>query len=147
MTFIVDEGGFFEAPLGEVWRFLGSGDEHSRAHGHRAIQSVVLDDRSGSYSWEQPFSGATKRFTMRWTAFEPQGIAYEVLEGPFEGSRFFLYYRAQGPRTAVAIVGEFVSPDIPSTMVEAEVRKFFEIEFKQDSAALRAATRDDPRRS
>jgi hypothetical protein len=137
VVFVRDEGGVFDAPLADVWAFVGSGDHHSSAHRHRANSRQRWSDRSGEYSWEQEFDGAPTRFTMRWVSYPPLGIAYDVVEGPFAGSRFFLYYEARGDRTGVGVVGEFVSPVLPETEVAAAVDRFFAREFEQDAAALR----------
>jgi hypothetical protein len=137
MVFVRDEGSVFEVPLDDVWKFVSSGDRHSEAHVHRDVAREVLGERSGKYSWEQTFDGAPTRFSMVWTSFHPLGVAYEVVEGPFEGSRFFLYYLPMGPRTGVGVVGEFVSPTLPESEIPAAVDRFFSKEFDQDHAALR----------
>ena len=138
MVFVRDEGSVYNAPLEEVWRFLSSDQAHTDAHGHRNATRKSLPGNSGEYSWEQDFEGKPERFTMRWTAFPLFGIAYEVPEGPFQGSKFFVYYRPRGAKTRVTIVGDFVSPTIPSTRLEAAVLGFFALEFEQDSAAITA---------
>lgn len=138
MVFWTDEGSEFDAPLAGVWAFVGSGDHHSAAHGHRAWDRRRLPGNAGEYSWEQPFDGRPTRFTMRWTAFPPVGIAYEVLAGPFEGSVFFLYYVPNGDRTGVTVAGEFVSPTLPESELPAALARFFDREFEQDLAAIRA---------
>jgi hypothetical protein len=136
MVFIRDEGSVLRASSEEIWEFFSSGKEHSDAHRHRRVRRRRLSGNSGRYSWEQDFEGTPTRFTMRWTAFPPLGLEYEVVEGPFTGSRFFLFYEPMGNHTAVSVVGEFVSPTIPGEGVEASVRRFFELEFKQDSTAI-----------
>jgi hypothetical protein len=136
MVFLQDEGSVFGAPVEEVWRFVGSGDHHSHAHRHRKVRRRLLPGNSGSYSWEQDFLGRPERFTMRWSSFYPVGIAYAVLAGPLSGSKFFLYYVPRGPRTGVTVVGEFVSPTIPSEEVAAAVDRFFSTEFEQDRSAI-----------
>ena len=138
MVFVRDEGSVFEAPIDVVWEFVGSGDAHSIAHRHSAWRREVGPENSGTYSWEQAFDGQPTRFTMHWVSFHPVGVAYEVREGPFAGSRFFLYYIPRGNRTEVGVVGEFVSPTLPEAEIEAAVRRFFDFEFEQDHAAIRA---------
>jgi hypothetical protein len=135
---IRDDGSLFDGTVDEVWAFVGSGDHHSEAHRHRDPHRERVHDRLGTYSWEQDFEGGPARFSMRWTSFHPLGVAYEVLEGPFRGSKFFLYYTPRGPRTEVGLVGTFVSPTIPEDRLEASVRRFFDLEFEQDQAGLRA---------
>jgi hypothetical protein len=137
MVFVRDEGSVFDVPLDEVWTFVSSGDHHSGAHLHRAATRERLSERSGRYSWEQSFDGRTTRFTMVWTSFHPVGVAYDVVEGPFAGSRFFLYYLPMGARTGVGVLGEFVSPTLSEAEIPAAVDRFFTTEFEQDHAAMR----------
>jgi hypothetical protein len=137
VVFIQDEGGVFEAPIATVWAFVSSGDHHTAAHGHRRVRRRPRPGNAGQYSWEQEFLGRPERFTMRWTSYYPVGVAYDVLAGPFRGSRFFLYYLPRGRTTGVSVVGEFVSPTIPVRKLRSAVRRFFALEFAQDSAAIR----------
>lgn len=137
MVHIRDEGSVFDVPIDRVWEYVASGDRHSRAHAHQGFRRQQLSDRSGEYSWEQPFDGRLQRFTMRWTSYRPLGVAYDVTEGPFAGSTFFLYYGSMGDRTAVTMVGEFVSPTMAESQIPAAVDRFFTTEFEQDLAALR----------
>ncbi len=141
MVWVRDEGSLFDAPLALIWKFVGSGPAHSEAHRHRDARRAVLSDNSGEYSWVQDSDGVAERFTMRWTAFPPVGIAYEVREGPFAGSEFFLYYTPHGERTEVTVVGEFVGPDLPPDAVAQAALRFFAVEFDQDSAAIRELAR------
>ncbi len=136
MVFLRDEGSEFDAPLEEVWAFVGSGDHHSRAHRHEATSRVRHSESSGTYAWEQPFGEGRARFAMRWTSYWPLGIGYEVLEGPFQGSKFFLIYEPRGSTTAVSVVGEFVSPTLPVEQIESAALRFFSVEFDQDRAAI-----------
>ena len=141
MVFLRDEGSVFDAPLDVVWAFVSDGDAHSTAHRHRDVRRERLSERSGQYTWVQEWQGSPVRFTMRWTSYYPLGVAYDVLEGPFEGSRFFLYYTPLGPRTGVTVVGEFVSPTIPAGSVPAAVDRFFSVEFDQDHGGIRSFPR------
>jgi len=136
MVFVRDEGSVYNLPLDEVWKYLSSDREHSEAHQHHNVSRKELPGDAGEASWEQEFEGKSERFTMRWTAFPTFGIAYEVLEGPFVGSKFFVYYRPRGSKTRVTIVGEFLSPTIPTARLEPAVLGFFAKEFEQDSAAM-----------
>lgn len=139
MVFVRDEGSVFNAPIEEVWRFLSSGQLHSEAHRHRKAERKPLPGNAGEETWEQDFEGKPERFAMRWTAFPLFGIAYEILGGPFVGSKFFAYYRPRGAKTRVTVVGDFVSPTIPAARLEASVLGFFALEFEQDSAAIAAS--------
>ena len=138
MVFVRDEGSVYNAPLEEVWRFLSSGPIHSEAHRHRKAQRTALPGNAGEYTWEQDFEGKPEMFTMRWTSFPLFGIAYDVVLGPFAGSKFFVYYRPRGTKTRVTIVGDFVSPTIPAARVEPAILGFFAREFEEDSVAIAA---------
>ncbi|MCI4336135.1 MAG: hypothetical protein L3K17_02930 [Thermoplasmata archaeon] len=138
MVFIQDEGGVFDAPLKVVWEFLNSADAHTAAHRHREVRRDRASEDSGTYSWDQDFLGSPTRFTMRWyTPLAPFGISYDVLEGPLRGSKFFVYYTPLGDRTAVGIVGEFVSPTLRDDQIAPAVERFFALEFQQDGDAVR----------
>jgi hypothetical protein len=141
MVFLEDRSSVFAAPIAEVWKFVGSGSHHSDAHRHRKVRRRRLTSKSGQYSWEQDFQGRPERFTMRWTSFHPVGIAYEVLEGPFRGSKFLLYYTPIRNQTRVSIVGEFVSSSISPGKLRKAVDSFFAVEFEQDHHALLEGTR------
>ncbi len=136
MVFLCDTASAFDAPLEIVWEFVGSRERHSTAHGHRHVSRERLPGNAGEYSWEQEFMGSPTRFTMRWTSFHPLGLAYEVLEGPFAGSKFFLIYEPDGPRTRVSIFGEFVSPALRPSDVKSAVERFFAREYEEDRAAI-----------
>ncbi len=142
MVYVRDTDGIFEAPLEDVWSFVGSGDSHSSSHDHHAVRRERHSENSGTYSWDQSFDGANVRFSMRWTSHWPLGIAYDVLEGPFLGSKFFLIYEPRGRTTAVHVFGEFVSPTLAPSEIEAAVHRFFEKEFQQDREALRRRVPD-----
>ncbi len=141
MVYVRDTDGIFEAPLEDVWSFVGSGDSHSSSHDHQSVQRARHSENSGTYSWDQSFDGVNVRFSMRWTSYWPLGIAYDVLDGPFLGSKFFLIYEPRGRTTAVHVFGEFTSPTLPSSEVEPAVKRFFHKEFQQDTEALRRWTR------
>lgn len=141
MVFVRDEGSLFHASLDDVWKFVGSGEPHSKAHGHTGTRRTPLEGNAGVYSWEQSFRGRPERFTMRWQSYHPLGLAYDVLEGPFSGSHFFLYYEPGGAVTRVSVVGEFVSPSIPEHELAEAVAAFLDLEFEQDRAAIEGEIR------
>ncbi len=132
-----DEGSLFSFPLGFVWEFLNYPEEHTRAHLHSAVRRERTGEYSGRYSWEQSFGRGRSRFTMEWTSFPPLGIAYDVVEGPFAGSTFFLYYLPRGRRTEVGILGDFRSPTLAGSRLRHAVNSFFQKEFEQDHRAMR----------
>lgn len=136
MVFYHDDAGEFEAPLDLVWAYFRSPGDHRTAHGHRHSRLESLTETCFLATWEQEFAGRSVEFQMRGTEFPPLGFAYEVLRGPFAGSKFFNYYRPRGPRTGVTLVGEFRSLTLPDGELEAAVRAFFDTEFEQDRAGL-----------
>jgi hypothetical protein len=147
VVFLCDDRSEFDVPIDAVWAFLDQPDRHSVAHRHRDVRRDRKGPTAGEYSWEQEFDGRPTRFTMRWTSFPPVGVAYDVRDGPFAGSRFFLYYTPRGARTGVTVVGEFVSPTLSEAEIPGAVDRFFSLEFEQDHAALRESARpaDRPR--
>ncbi len=134
---IRDEGSRFSVPLALVWKYLDLPQEHSRAHGHTSVHRERTGAYSGRYTWRQPWGPSRVRFTMEWTSFPPLGVAYDVIEGPFKGSTFFLYYVPRGRRTEVSVVGDFVSPSLPARVLRRKVLSFFAREFRQDDRAMR----------
>ncbi len=137
MVFVRDEGSEFDAPLDVVWAFVSTPDAHSTAHRHRDVARERRSDREGQYAWMQEFDGRPTRFAMRWRSYHPVGVAYDVSEGPFAGSKFFLYYTPRGGRTGVTIIGDFVSATLSDAEIPAAVDRFFSVEFDQDAAGIR----------
>ncbi|MFI5417967.1 MAG: hypothetical protein ACHQ2Y_03600 [Candidatus Lutacidiplasmatales archaeon] len=135
--FLIDDSGEFEAPLEAVWQYFESTADHRAAHHHRNNRLELLPGDSFLASWEQDFEGRSVAFTMRGTTVHPLGLAYEVLEGPFAGSRFLNYYTPKGGRTGVTLVGEFTSRTLPRDELEGKVLTFFGDEFAQDVTGLR----------
>lgn len=138
MVFVRDEGSVFNAPLDAVWSFLSRGSAHDEVHHHRNVERKTLSGNSGEISWDQDFEGKSVRFKLRWTSFAPFGLAYEALDGPFLGSKFFVYYRPRGDKTRVTVVGDFASPTIPAVRLETTVLKYLALEFEEDNAAIAA---------
>ena len=138
MVFIKDEDSIYDAPLELVWQFFGSGPTHSDAHHHRNARRRKVNGDVGIYSWEQDFEGKPTRFSMKWHAYYPMGFGYQVLEGPFKGSNFFLFYERIGKsKTKVNVIGEFTSKTIPERKLKYSVLRFFEKEFEEDVDGIR----------
>jgi hypothetical protein len=136
VVFITDDSGVFEAPIDTVWAYFNSGVAHRSAHHHRQSKLEELSETSFIATWEQEYDGGPVLFEMRGTEYPPLGLAYEVLAGPFAGSRFFFYYTPLGDRTRVTLVGDFASGSIPAAELEAKVIDFFATEFEQDCEGL-----------
>ncbi|MFZ1023632.1 MAG: hypothetical protein WAN87_05815 [Thermoplasmata archaeon] len=143
MVFIFDDSGVFEAPIGTVWTYFNSGLAHRSAHHHRKSKLEELSEASFVACWEQDYEGGPVVFRVHGTEYPPLGLAYEILEGPFVGSKFFIYYTPLGDRTRVSLVGEFASDSIPTAELESKVTDFFATEFEQDRMGLhRFQTKD-----
>ena len=138
MVHLVDEGSQFDASLETIWKYLASPDDHGEAHSdHRNQQSKPLAENVVQVSWEQDVGGKPVKVVNRVTMLPPVGVAIEMLEGPLAGSKFFNFYTPKGAKTGVTIVGEFRSPMLPDSQIEAIVRQNFEHVFNQDTAALK----------
>jgi hypothetical protein len=68
------------------------------------------------------------------------GIALEILDGTFSGSKFFSYYmpKDNNNRTAVTVVGDFKSPTISDNeQLKSAVLSFLDNAFNEDVAYLK----------
>ena len=100
MTFIQDSGGIFEAPLEMVWKLAEDHAEHgNKIHPDtRNNKTEIIGETSFINSWEQDDeNGQTIRMKVKGTTYYPLGIAFEVLEGPFADSKYFVYYFPSDP--------------------------------------------------
>lgn len=137
-VFIEDRGSLFDAPLDIVWQYLFSGEEHDRVHKSTRNPSFKpLSKTSFIYSSERNMGGDWIRESLRLSVFPPLGIATEMLEGPFAGSKMFYLYSPRGNKTQIDVFGEFSSKTIGPQDLEQTVRKFLETEFSEDSPAIR----------
>ena len=137
VLFLLDDQGVFDAPLETVWRYFESPGDHRVAHLHQNSRLEMLREGSFLASWEQEVDGRTVAITMRGTALHPLGFAYEVLAGPFAGSKFLNFFTPRGRSTQVTLVGQFTSATIPADELEPWVRRFFDLEFEQDLEGIR----------
>ena len=75
--------------------------------------------------------------------FYPVGVAFEMIEGPFAGSTYFIYYVPRpNKKTTVVLVGEFRSASIDPTVGDEErlrsmVLSTFEKVFHEDCEFLK----------
>jgi hypothetical protein len=71
--------------------------------------------------------------------YYPLGIAFEILEGLFADSKYFLYYiPIDNNKTGVTVVGDFKSNMIPEDEIKPIVLDFSERVFNEDVAYLKA---------
>jgi len=69
--------------------------------------------------------------------FPPVAMMVHSIEGPLAGSKFLFYYKPNGPKTGVNVVGDFHSKVIPPAQLESMVLASLEEAYNEDNAALR----------
>ena len=70
--------------------------------------------------------------------YYPLGIAFEILEGLFADSKYFVYYiPIDNNKTGVTVVGDFKSNIIPEDKIKPIVLDFSERVFNEDVAYLK----------
>jgi hypothetical protein len=142
MTFIQDSGSVFEAPLEMVWKLAEDHVEQgNKIHPNtRNNKTEIIDETSFINSWEQDDeNGQTIRMKIKGTPYHPLGIAFEILEGPFADSKYFVYYFLldnDNSKTGVTVVGDFKSNVIPEEQIKLTVLSFLEKVFSEDVAYL-----------
>jgi hypothetical protein len=142
MVFVEDSGSVFDAQLDMVWK-LGEAHikEGNRIHPNtRNNKSEILNETTFINSWEQvdDANGQNIRMKIRGTMYYPLGIAFEILEGPFVDSKYFVYYiPIDNNKTGVTVVGDFKSNMIPEDKIKPIVLGFSERVFNEDVAYLK----------
>jgi hypothetical protein len=142
MTFIQDSGSVFEAPLEMVWKLAEDHVEQgNKIHPNtRNNKTEIIDETSFINSWEQDDENSqTIRMKVKGTTYYPLGIAFEILEGPFADSKYFVYYFLldnDNSKTGVTVVGDFKSNVIPEEQIKLTVLSFLEKVFSEDVAYL-----------
>src|ERR671933_2723746 len=87
-----------------------------------------------------PCHGQVITNKVKGTIYYPVGIALEILDGTFSGSKFFSYYmpKDNNNRTAVTVVGDFKSPTISENeQLKTAVLSFLDKAFNEDVAYLK----------
>jgi hypothetical protein len=82
----------------------------------RNNKSEILNETTFINSWEQvdDANGQNIKMKIRGTMYYPLGIAFEILEGPFVDSKYFVcYIPIDNNKTGVTVVGDFKSNLIP----------------------------------
>ena len=140
MVFIEDTGGIYDAPLDLVWK-LGEAHtkEGNKIHPNtRNNRTEMLNESTFISSWEEEDrNGQVIKIKLKGTIYYPVGIALEVLDGTFSGSKFFSYYmpKDNNNRTAVTVVGDFKSPTISDDeQLKSAVLSFLDKGFDEDVA-------------
>ena len=147
MVFIEDSGSVFDAQLDMVWK-LGEAHikEGNRIHPNtRNNNTEILNETTFINSWEQvdDAKGQNIRMKIRGTMYYPLGIAFEILEGPFVDSKYFVYYiPLENNKTGVTVVGDFKSNIIPEDKIKPIVLDFSERVFNEDVTYLKTMIQD-----
>jgi hypothetical protein len=147
MVFIEDSGSVFDAQLDMVWKL---GEAHIKEgnwiHPNtRNNNTEILNETTFINSWEQvnDAKGQNIRMKIRGTMYYPLGIAFEILEGPFVDSKYFVYYiPIDNNKTGVTVVGDFKSNLIPEDKIKPIVLDFSERVFNEDVAYLKTMIQD-----
>ena len=142
MVFVEDSGSVFDVELDMVWK-LGEAHikEGNRIHPNtRNNKSEILNETTFINSWEQvdDANGQNIRMKIRGTMYYPLGIAFEILEGPFVDSKYFVYYiPIDNYKTGVTVLGDFKSNNFPEDKIKPIVLGFSERVFNEDVAYLK----------
>ena len=139
MVHIEDLGSQFDAPIDLVWKFIRSEDDHGRSHesSRRNVRGEPDGENGMKLSWEQNVQGHWVKVANRVTLFPPVAMLVHSVEGPLAGSRFLMYYRPNGAKTGVSVVGDFQSSTIPSAQLEPMVLASLEEAYNDDNRSLR----------
>jgi hypothetical protein len=135
MVFIHDSGSVFEASLEMVWQLakdhVGKGNKIHPNTGNNKTE--IISETIFVNSWEQEeANGQTIRMKVKGTFYYPLGIAFEVLEGPFADSKYFVYYFSDKSKTGVTVTGNFKSNTIPEDHIKPIVLSILEKAFNED---------------
>jgi hypothetical protein len=140
MVFIEDAGSEFDAPLDVVWKLnQAHATEAAKIHPQsRNNQMEMVNETTFISSWEEAApDGKIVKIKAKGAIHAPLGVAFEILEGPLTGSKFYNYYIPKGGKTGVTVVGDFKSAIIPDEQLESVVLAFLEKAFNEDSAYLK----------
>ena len=112
MVFIQDIGIIFDALLDKILK-LGEAHikEGNKIHPNtRNNKTEILTDATFINSWEEDMKSQIIKIKAKGTIYYPLEMAFEILEGPFSGSKFFTYYIPKyNNKTSVNVVGYFRS--------------------------------------
>ncbi|TVP39274.1 hypothetical protein [Candidatus Nitrosocosmicus arcticus] len=145
MVFIEDREGVFDASIDKVWKLVQAHiNEGSKIHPiAKNVVTEMLNDNTFINSWNEEINGQTVKIKAKGTMFYPLGVAFEMIEGPFAGSTYLIYYISRPDnKTGVVLVGEFRSDSIDPTVGDEErlrsmVLSTFEKVFYEDCEYLK----------
>jgi hypothetical protein len=138
MAHIEDLGSQFDAPIDIVWKFIDSPDDHGQSHANRRnIEGAPEKDGWMRLSWEQNVQGNWVKVVNRVTTFPPVAMMVHSVEGPLAGSKFIFYYKPNGAKTGVNVIGDFHSKMIPPAQLESMVMASLEEAYNEDNASIK----------
>jgi hypothetical protein len=145
MVFIEDREGVYDAPIDKVWKLTQAHatDCASIHPGFKNIMIETVGENDFITTWEEDINGQIRKMKEKGTVFYPLGVAYEFIDGPFMGSKYFVYYVPQeDDKTRVIMAGDFKSaPTDPTVDDEGKLRSIvlsaFEKVFDEDRAYLK----------
>ena len=111
----------------------------------RNNKTEILNETTFINSWEQVDDANSQniRMKIRGTMYYPLGITFEILEGPFADSKYFVYYiPTDNNKTGVTVVGDFKSNIIPEEQIKPIVLDFSERVFNEDITYLKTMIQD-----
>ena len=145
MVFIEDREGIFDASIDKVWKLVQAHvKEGSIIHpSAKNVVTELLDDNTFINSWNEEINGQSISIKVKGRMFYPVGVVFEMIEGPFAGSTYLIYYIPRPDnKTGVVLAGEFRSLSIDPTVGDDErlrsrVLSTFEKVFYEDCEYLK----------
>lgn len=123
MVFIEDREGVFDASIDKVWKLVQAHiKEGSKIHpSAKNVVTEMLDENTFINSWNEEINGQSSLIKAKGTMFYLVGVAFEMIEGPFAGSTYLIYYIPRPDnKTGVVLAGEFRSLSIDPTVGDDE---------------------------
>ena len=139
MVHIEDSGSFFDASIDKIWKLVDAhGTDLTKIHPDmKNVKAEMVSENSNVVGYDNEMQGQTIRSKIKITSYYPLGLAFEMLEGPLAGSKFFNYYIPSGNRTGITVVGEFKSSSMNDNMIRQVVKSMLDNGFDQDTAYLK----------
>ena len=148
MVFIEDKDGIFNASINKVWKLVQAHvTDAAKIHpDFKNIATEMEDQNVFTCTWEENINGQTRKMKEKGIIFYPLGVAYEFIEGPFRGSKYFVYYIPQEDnKTRVTMAGDFKLASSGSSIDNEEeedhrsiVLSAFEKVFDEDCVYLKS---------
>ncbi len=134
MVFIMDEGSTFKASLDKIWKLNLSEGQHN----HPSLKNLRSEQSEGGMILTYDVDMGSKLATVRTklTPLPPLGLFFDILDGPFAGSKSLQYYTPKGKETGVTVVGEWKSSAMPDDQLKKAVMGFLQTVFDEDQANL-----------